>query len=144
MMVLETQPEPHEVSTRTAAETGEIKETFGPVEMGRLGESKAVAIGEENPGQHVLRDHEDSDRTHDACSKDNLPEPNKDWEGMTAEDIPWSRIWCVLLCVASDSIALGSPLPYLPQFCRLQVRNRWYLSSSGRPNDSFFVMWCIF
>jgi hypothetical protein len=46
---------------------------------------------------------------------------DKTWEGMVAKDIPWLQISCVLLCVASDSIALGSPLPYLPQFCRVQV-----------------------
>lgn len=48
-------------------------------------------------------------------------EASSAWNDMEAKDTPWSYIWCILLCVASDAIALSAPLPYLPQFCATQV-----------------------
>jgi hypothetical protein len=43
-------------------------------------------------------------------------------EGKQEEQtIPWKFLVCLLLCVASDAIALSAPLPYLPGFCQTRL-----------------------
>jgi hypothetical protein len=60
------------------------------------------------------------------------------------EAIPWKFLVCLLLCVASDAIALSAPLPYLPGFCQTRLgvpENEVSPFLVSRVEDSFRPAW---